>query len=190
MWFRSDRLLLLLGIRYFAVLEGTKAVPTNYATCCESQGTRTYGALPEFIYSAASMARSRSVADSGTGEAGGTASTSRTGPTVYVNLFVPSVYHGDGFKVVQTTGFPSNGTVSLMITKDGGEGERGMTSVQIMLRIPSWCTTPTVPVTVTPAHVDGAPALPTRTRMVTLAGKRGTYLPIHMDVTTAPVNHK
>ena len=37
------------GIRYFAVLQGHKATPTNQATCCESQGTRTFGALPEFV---------------------------------------------------------------------------------------------------------------------------------------------
>ena len=39
------------GIRYFAVLEAEKAVATNFVTCCESQGTRTYGALPEFVFS-------------------------------------------------------------------------------------------------------------------------------------------
>jgi hypothetical protein len=39
------------GIRYFAQLEGSKAIPTNVVTCCESQGTRTFGALPEFLYS-------------------------------------------------------------------------------------------------------------------------------------------
>ena len=39
------------GIRYFAQLEGSKAIATNVVTCCESQGTRTFGALPEFLYS-------------------------------------------------------------------------------------------------------------------------------------------
>lgn len=39
------------GIRYFAQIEGNKATPTNVVTCCESQGTRTFGALPEFLYS-------------------------------------------------------------------------------------------------------------------------------------------
>ncbi|MBK7711118.1 MAG: glycoside hydrolase family 127 protein [Bacteroidales bacterium] len=45
------------GIRYHAVLDNHKdlnnRVPFSMSTCCEGQGTRMMGALPEFIYSIA-----------------------------------------------------------------------------------------------------------------------------------------
>ena len=45
------------GIRYFAKLDGHKDDPHRHGslpamnTCCEGQGTRLYGSLPEYIYS-------------------------------------------------------------------------------------------------------------------------------------------
>ena len=46
------------GICYHAVLDGHKDLhndqPVSMSTCCEGQGTRMIGALPEFIYSIAS----------------------------------------------------------------------------------------------------------------------------------------
>jgi len=39
------------GIRDFAVMEGTVAKAQNINTCCEGQGTRIFGSLPEYIYS-------------------------------------------------------------------------------------------------------------------------------------------
>ena len=57
------------GIRYHAVLVDHKDLDNNQyhcmSTCCEGQGTRMIGALPEFIYS---------IANDG----------------VYVDLFAPS----------------------------------------------------------------------------------------------------
>ncbi len=41
------------GIRYHAFLEGDKDGPQSCNTCCEGQGTRFYGSLPEYIYSTA-----------------------------------------------------------------------------------------------------------------------------------------
>jgi DUF1680 family protein len=120
------------GIRYFAQLVGKKANPTNIATCCESQATRTYGALPEFIYST-----------------GATESDE-----VFVNLFVSSTFTTtQGTIITQTTTFPKSGEVKLVVSA----------AATIMLRIPSWITTPTVSVI-----VDGNPT----------TGHSGSYLKI------------
>ena len=39
------------GIRYHAVMEGKQEAPHNINTCCEGQGTRAFGSLPEYIFS-------------------------------------------------------------------------------------------------------------------------------------------
>lgn len=39
------------GIRYHAPLEGVVEAPHNTNTCCEGQGTRLFGSLPEYLYS-------------------------------------------------------------------------------------------------------------------------------------------
>lgn len=140
------------GIRYFAHLETAKATPTNVVTCCESQGTRTYGALPEFVYSV----------------------FSNDSTTVHVNLFVPSKYHGDGFTLVQTTGFPSNGSVSLAMSSHDPETTMAAhvpSKVTMMLRVPSWCLAASVPVTVKDA--DGA-------TVKTMVGVPGTFLAVEL----------
>lgn len=41
------------GFRYHTILEGEKEKSTHYNTCCEGQGTRLVGSLPEHIYSIA-----------------------------------------------------------------------------------------------------------------------------------------
>ena len=83
------------GIRYYAQLVGKKAAPRNVATCCESQATRSYGALPEFIYS-----------------------TSEDGESeIYVNLFVPSNFTtAHGTVVTQATSFPVSGDVKISVS--------------------------------------------------------------------------
>jgi DUF1680 family protein len=43
-----------LGIRYFARLHQHKDGASNVSTCCEGQGTRELGALPEYIFSTSS----------------------------------------------------------------------------------------------------------------------------------------
>ncbi|MDW5266769.1 MULTISPECIES: beta-L-arabinofuranosidase domain-containing protein [Acidobacteriaceae] len=42
------------GLRYHTILEGKKEKSTHQNTCCEGQGTRLLGSLPEHIYSIAS----------------------------------------------------------------------------------------------------------------------------------------
>lgn len=42
-----------VGLRYHTILEGKKEISTHHNTCCEGQGTRLLGSLPEHIYSIA-----------------------------------------------------------------------------------------------------------------------------------------
>jgi len=39
------------GVRYFALLHKNKQDPTNHGTCCEGQGTRLMGSVPEHLVS-------------------------------------------------------------------------------------------------------------------------------------------
>ncbi len=131
------------------------------ATCCESQATRTYGALPEFIYSSGNLDSLRpfgAVADD-------TAGINNSSAIVYVNLFVSSVYTttisasgGGQVTVTQNTTFPVGGDVSLVVA--GGPAV-------LVLRIPSWLPQPTVSVMVQ-TTAGGS------TQSVT--GARGSYL--------------
>jgi len=37
------------GIRYHALMEGVQEHPNNGNTCCEGQGTRMFGSMPEYL---------------------------------------------------------------------------------------------------------------------------------------------
>ena len=63
------------GIRYHSPMEGTLEHPNNVNTCCEGQGTRLFGSLPEYIYSIS------------TNKSGANESTSSG---FYVNMFAAS----------------------------------------------------------------------------------------------------
>ena len=104
------------GIRYHSVLVDHKDVnsrqPFSMSTCCEGQGTRMIGALPEFIYSIA-----------------------RDG--VYVDLFAPSTIkfanlHGESMSLKMTTQFPYDPKVQLTVNSDQPLQSK------IRIRIPSW----------------------------------------------------
>lgn len=105
------------GIRYHAVLADHKDLnnnqPFSMSTCCEGQGTRMIGALPEFIYS---------VADDG----------------LYVDLFAPSTIKfniNDGtMSVKMTTEFPYDKDVKLQVNTDSPIYSK------IRIRIPSWAS--------------------------------------------------
>jgi uncharacterized protein len=103
------------GIIYHARLEGQKETPQVQNTCCEGQGTRMVGSLPEFIYS---------LADDG----------------VYVNLFEASwlttVIRGHGFTLDMQTTFPMDNRVTLRISTVG-ENPMGL-----RVRTPSWAVRP------------------------------------------------
>lgn len=83
------------GFRYHALLAHHKEQPTRMNTCCEGQGTRLIGSLPEHIYS---------IAEDG----------------LYVNLFEPSaiewVQNGEALRLESTTRFPFDPAVRLSIT--------------------------------------------------------------------------
>lgn len=110
------------GIAYFARMHGYKQgyqagadIATN--TCCEGQGTRIYGSLPEYIYS---------ISPNG----------------LQVNLFEPStlVHHVDGksLKVSMRTRFPYDNEVNISIACE--------TPVDacIEIRVPCWAERPLV----------------------------------------------
>eukprot|EP00041_Stephanoeca_diplocostata_P018826 m.398235 g.398235 ORF g.398235 m.398235 type:complete len:89 (+) comp21135_c2_seq4:1866-2132(+) len=62
----------------------------------ESQGTRTFGALPEFVYSLAG---------------------DPSDPAVYVNLFVPSTFTTPTGTLAQNTSCPFGGDVSVTLVE-------------------------------------------------------------------------
>ena len=103
------------GIRYHAVLVDHKDLnnrqPFSMSTCCEGQGTRMIGALPEFIYSIASDG-------------------------VYVDLFAPSTIkfanQGGTISLKMVTQFPYDPGVQLILSVDGSFKSK------IRIRIPSW----------------------------------------------------
>jgi hypothetical protein len=99
------------GFRYHTHLEGTKERATRENTCCEGQGTRLLGSLPEHIYS---------VADDG----------------IFLNLFEPSTItwkqNGRSLMLIQDTQFPFGQTVrcTLHLTES--------LKSKLRIRVPSW----------------------------------------------------
>lgn len=103
------------GIRYHANLVGKKEIGTAKNSCCEGQGTRLYGSLPEYIYS-----------------------TSKDG--LYVDLFAASSItwqpNGQSMKVHMKTSFPFSPDVQLQITV------LQPIKTKMHIRIPSWSAAP------------------------------------------------
>ena len=108
------------GLRYFARLVGHKDPDPYYRshgicknTCCEGQGTRLLGSLPEHIYS---------LAPDG----------------LYVNLFAASTIAwpagGQPLKLTMATQFPNTPEVKLTVTVSKP------TKAKIRVRVPAWAT--------------------------------------------------
>ena len=101
------------GLRYHAILVGQKEKGTRINTCCEGQGTRLIGSLPEHIYSIA--------ADG-----------------LYVNLFEPSTItwkqDGRDISLHQETKFPWEREVKLTVSA------AQPAKMKLRLRMPSWAT--------------------------------------------------
>jgi DUF1680 family protein len=101
------------GFRYHALLVHGKEKPTQMNTCCEGQGTRLIGSLPEHIYSLA--------ADG-----------------LYVNLYEPSTIHwtegGASLRIKMVTRFPHHPEVGLQFSA------ARPTQARIRVRVPSWAT--------------------------------------------------
>jgi uncharacterized protein len=102
-----------LGYRYHTALLGTKEPGTRISTCCEGQGSRIVGSLPEYIYSLSSDG-------------------------LYVNLYEPSAiewnYGGGSWKLAMRTGFPRDMTVDLEIAA------ATTTALKLNIRIPCWAS--------------------------------------------------
>jgi hypothetical protein len=99
------------GIRYHTIMAGKKEDPTHNNTCCEGQGTRMLGSLPEHIYS---------VAPDG----------------VYVNLYEPSTIKwpqaGQAAQWKMTTQFPFHPEVRLQVSA------KQALPAKIRIRVPAW----------------------------------------------------
>jgi DUF1680 family protein len=103
------------GIRYHAVLADHKDMnnrqPFSMSTCCEGQGTRMMGALPEFIYSVA-------------------------GDGLYIDLFAPSTISYSAqtatMSLKMVTQFPLDKNVLISVNSD-----KPVVS-KIRIRVPSW----------------------------------------------------
>jgi len=99
------------GLRYHTILEGKKEKATHENTCCEGQGTRLLGSLPEHIYS---------IAPDG----------------LYVHLYEPSTIrwqqHGQPMELAVTTRFPFDTAVHCTVKA------AAPTEATLRIRIPSW----------------------------------------------------
>ncbi len=101
------------GLRYHTILVGNKEKATRVNTCCEGQGTRLIGSLPEHIYS---------IAPDG----------------IYVNLFEPSTIswkqREQPVSLQMATKFPFEHEVKLTVTA------APRTAMKLRVRVPSWAT--------------------------------------------------
>jgi uncharacterized protein len=101
------------GFRYHTLLTHHKEKPTAHNSCCEGQGTRLIGSLPEHIYSFAPDG-------------------------LYVNLYEPSTveWKGDGatLKLKMQTRFPFDSEVALQFSV------ARPAQAKIRVRVPSWAT--------------------------------------------------
>ncbi len=99
------------GLRYHTILVGNKEKATRINSCCEGQGTRLLGSLPEHIYSF--------------GNEG-----------LFVNLFEPSTVtwkHGQNqMQVRMDSRFPLEREVKLTISVDR------LAPMKLRVRVPSW----------------------------------------------------
>ena len=102
------------GLRYHTVLEGKKEKATHANTCCEGQGTRLLGSLPQHIYS---------IAPDG----------------LYVHLYEPSTIrwqqNGQPMELTVKTRFPHETEVHGMVRT------AMPIAANLRIRIPSWAAT-------------------------------------------------
>jgi uncharacterized protein len=99
------------GLRYHTIMEGTKEKATHENTCCEGQGTRLLGSLPEHIYS---------IAPDG----------------LYINLYEASTIRwqqgGQPMELKMKTGFPFETNVSTVLKL------ASPVQANLRVRVPSW----------------------------------------------------
>jgi uncharacterized protein len=99
------------GLRYHTILVGQKEKGTRINTCCEGQGTRLIGSLPEHIYS---------IAPDG----------------LYIHLYEPSTIrwnqNGVAMELEMKTWFPNDAQVECVLTTPKE------THAALRVRVPSW----------------------------------------------------
>jgi DUF1680 family protein len=99
------------GLRYHTILVGHKEEATRHNSCCEGQGTRLIGSLPEHIYSIASDG-------------------------LYLNLFEPSEIRwkqsGEEMGLKMETAFPYANQVKLTVSTARAN------QMKLRVRVPSW----------------------------------------------------
>jgi DUF1680 family protein len=100
-------------IHYHAKMEGTRGTVSVANTCCEGQGTRALGSLPEYIYTIASDG-------------------------LYVNLYEPSAIDwkvkGQPVSLKLEGGFPLKPEIAIKITT------AAPLDMKLRIRTPSWTT--------------------------------------------------
>ena len=101
------------GLRYHTMMEGKKEKSTHENTCCEGQGTRLLGSLPEHIYS---------IAPDG----------------LYVHLYEPSTIRwqqsGEEMALTMETKFPLANDVRMTVRA------AKPTHAKLRVRVPSWAS--------------------------------------------------
>ena len=127
------------GIRQFTVMHKVKMIADNNSTCCEGQGTRVLGSLPEYIFS---LPAAKAPASRGGGLA-----------DVYVNQFVPSRIElpprpeactdAGALNLTLQTAWPYENDVNLTLSacEPVGAGSGGSSSYTVAIRAPSWLDT-------------------------------------------------
>jgi DUF1680 family protein len=115
------------GIRYFSNLNGQKELPGTIGTCCEGQGSRLYGSIPEYIFSLLAA----------------------PAQGVLVDLYAPSSFSfvslgGVAVNVSLATGWPYSTGVSVSLVANASLPSQ----FELRLRMPAWVAAPSVPVTV------------------------------------------
>lgn len=102
-----------VGLRYHTILQGKKEKSTHENTCCEGQGTRLLGSLPEHIYS---------IAPDG----------------LYIHLYEPSTIHwqqqGQPMSLTVKTRFPFETDVHATLSVPVA------TQANLRVRVPSWAS--------------------------------------------------
>jgi hypothetical protein len=116
------------GIRYFANHHKTKQYGSMHASCCEGQGTRLFGSLPEYLYTYATDAATGLVS------------------SLYLDLYADSTISvpvsGGIATLTQSTQWPYGTSVSLKLNMPAA----GL--LDLALRMPEWVAAPSVQVTV------------------------------------------
>lgn len=110
-----------LGIRYYSTLHKEKDSPNNELTCCEGQGTRLYGSLPEYLYTIDRRTES---------------------PGIYFDIYSASTFiatiSSKEVKFQCITDFPYSGDVEITVSTILS------TQFSINLRIPTWVSSTVV----------------------------------------------